>query len=57
LLRFLSNTQELMLYKQYQYNRSVNVSYVLIIGSNIKRRLLFSEQEQGKSIIINDLII
>ena len=56
LLRFLHDTKELFLYKQYGYKPSVKVSYVLITGSNIHRKLLFTEQEQGTSIIINDLI-
>lgn len=56
LLRILSNTGDLLMYKQYDYKQSVNVSYVHINGSNTQRRLLFSEHDQGTSITINDLI-
>lgn len=56
LLRFLHSTKDLQMYKQYDYKYSVNVSYVLIKGSNIQRKLLFSELKQGTSIIINELI-
>ena len=56
LLRILSSTGDLLLYKQYDYKQCVNVSYVHINGSNTQRRLLFSEHDHGTSITINDLI-
>ena len=57
LLRFLFSTEDLLLYKQYHYKRYSSTSLVLINGSGIQRKLLFSERDQGKSIIINDLIL
>lgn len=56
LLRILRNTKELLLYKQYWYKPNVKESYVLINGSNVQRKLLFTEQKQGTQIVINDLI-
>lgn len=56
-LRILHNTKELLLYKQFWYKQNVKASYVLINGSNIQRKLLFAEHEQGTRIIINDLIM
>lgn len=55
-LKVLRNTKDLLLYEQYGYKSNVKVSYVLIASANIERKLLFTEQEQGTRIVINDLI-
>ena len=56
LLRFLQTTKDLLLYKQYHYEKRGKMSCVFISGSNLQTKLLFRENEHGTGIIINDLI-
>ena len=56
LLRVLRNTKELLLYKQYNYRHSGDKSRVLINGCRTRRDLLFSEKEEGGSVVIYDLV-
>ena len=57
ILRFISNTKDLLFYRQFDYKKDIKVSQVLINSSNIQRKLIFTEKEQGTSIIITDLTL
>lgn len=54
-LEILDNTKELLLYRQYHYNKDVEISRVLIMASKMKATLLFKELEDGRKIDIIEL--
>ena len=51
----VNNIKELQMYKQFQYNKGVEISSVNIIASKIKGMLLFREMEEGNRIDILEL--
>ena len=55
-LHIMKRTDELSFYKQFHYTKNASCSQVLIDGSKLQGKLLFSELDEGKRIIIKDLI-
>lgn len=51
----VNNIKELQMYKQFQYNKGVEISSVNIIASKNKGMLLFRESEEGNKIDILEL--
>lgn len=51
----VNNIKELQMYKQFQYNKGVEISSVNIIASKITGMLLFRELEDGNRIDILEL--
>ena len=55
ILEVIDDIRDLMKYAYLQYKRQ-EFSSVLIVGSGVSKRLIFTEYDDGQSIIIQDLI-
>ena len=55
ILEVIDDVRDLMVYTYLQYSRK-ELSCVLIAGAGISKKLVFSEHDNGKSILILDLI-
>lgn len=55
ILGVIDNVRELMVYTYLQY-KSKELSSVLIAGAGVSKRLIFLEHDNGKSILILELI-
>ena len=54
-LEVIDNVRDLMVYTYLQYKRK-ELSSVIIAGAGVSKRLIFSEHDDGQSILILELI-
>lgn len=57
LLYIINNVVELEYYRYLHYKRNPTFSTVTVEGANLTGNIVFSEEDQGKSITIHNLLI